>query len=70
MVINYSEDRGQCYLHVPFSELEGRRVLLTDLIGSEVYHRDGSDLVGRGLYIDLAPWQVNVFELRSISAAA
>ena len=69
-VINYGEDRGQCYLHLPFPELEGRRVLLTDLMGSEVYHRDGSDLVGRGLYIDQAPWQINVFEFRSISAAA
>ena len=69
-VINYGEDRGQCYLHLPFPELERRRVLLTDLMGSEVYHRDGSDLVVRGLYIDQAPWQINVFELRSISAAA
>jgi hypothetical protein len=69
-VINYGEDRGQCYLRLPFPELQGRRVLLTDLMGSEVYHRDGSDLVVPGLYIDQAPWQVNVFELRSISAAA
>jgi hypothetical protein len=26
-------------------------------------------LVQRGLYIDQAPWQINVFELRGISAA-
>ena len=39
-------------------------------MGSEVYHRDGGDLVHRGLYIDQAPWQINVFEVRSISAAA
>ena len=69
-VINYSADRGQCYLRLPFPELEGRRLLLTDLMGSEVYHRDGRDLVLRGLYIDQAPWQINVFELRSIDAAA
>jgi hypothetical protein len=34
-VINYSEDRGQCYLRVPFPELEKRQLLLTDLMGSE-----------------------------------
>ena len=37
-------------------------------MGSEVYYRDGGDLVRRGLYVDQAPWQINVFELRSIAA--
>ena len=69
-VMNYADNRGQCYLSLPFPELEGRQLLLTDLMGSEVYHRDGGDLVHRGLYVDQAPWQINVFELRSISAAA
>ena len=69
-VMNYADNRGQCYLRLPFPELEGRQLLLTDLMGSEVYHRDGGDLVHRGLYVDQAPWQINVFELRSISAAA
>jgi hypothetical protein len=69
-IINYAEDRGQCYLRLPFPELQERQLLLTDLMGSEVYHRDGGDLVQRGLYIDQAPWQINVFELRSTGAAA
>ena len=38
---------------------------LTDLMGSELYDRDGSDVVDNGLYIDLAPWRFNVFELHS-----
>jgi hypothetical protein len=38
-------------------------------MGGEVYYRDGRDLVQRGLYIDQAPWQINVFELRGISGA-
>ena len=69
-VINYADNQGQCYLPLPFPELEEKQLLLTELVGSEVYHRDGSDLVVRGLYIDQAPWQINVFELRSIRAAA
>ena len=28
-----------------------------------VYDRDGSDLHGRGLYLDLRPWQTSVFAL-------
>ena len=69
-VMNYADNQGQCYLRLPFPELEERQLLLTDLMGGEVYYRDGSDLVQRGLYIDQAPWQINVFELRSVSAAA
>ena len=68
-VMNYAENRGQCYLRLPFPELQERQLLLTDLMGAEVYHRDGSDLVLRGLYIDHAPWQINVFDIRSASAA-
>ena len=42
-----------------------RQVRLTDVMGTEVYDRDGSELVDNGLYIDHAPWHFNVFELRA-----
>jgi len=44
----------------------GKQVHLTDLMGTEVYDRDGSELADNGLYIDHAPWQFNVFELRAM----
>jgi hypothetical protein len=69
-VMNYAENRGQCCLRLPFPELKEKQLLLTDLMGSEVYDRDGGDLVHRGLNVDQAPWQINVFEVRSTSAAA
>jgi hypothetical protein len=34
-------------------------------MGTEVYDRDGSELVGPGLFIDHAPWQFNVFALQA-----
>jgi hypothetical protein len=68
VVVNYAATRGQCYLVLPFPELRGRRLLLADLIGDEVHERDGSDLVDRGLYIDQSAWQLNVFEVRTLSA--
>jgi hypothetical protein len=34
-------------------------------MGTEVYDRDGSDLLDHGLYIDHGPCQLNVFELRA-----
>ena len=66
VVINYAGHQGQCRLVLPFPEFRGQRVRLADLMGAEVYDRDGSELVDHGLYIDHAPWHYNVFELRAI----
>jgi hypothetical protein len=65
VVVNYAGNQGQCRLRLPFPELRDRQVRLTDLIGTEVYDRDGGELVDHGLYIDHAPWQCNVFELQA-----
>jgi hypothetical protein len=66
VVVNYAGNQGQCRLVLPFLEIRGKPVRLTDLIGTEVYHRDGTELVGNDLYIDHAPWHFNVFELRDL----
>jgi hypothetical protein len=66
IVVNYAEHRGQCCLVLPYRELEGRNVRLTDMIGDEIYDRDGTDLIGRGLYIDQNAWQVNIFEVKIV----
>jgi hypothetical protein len=63
VVVNYADNQAQCRLPLPFSEFRGKRVRLTDLIGTEVYNRDGSELLGPGLFIDHAPWNFNIFEL-------
>jgi len=66
VVVNYADNQGQCRLPLPFPEFRGKPVRLTDLMGTEVYDRDGSDIVDSGLYIDHAPWHYNQFELRVI----
>jgi glycosidase len=65
VAVNYAEHRGQCYLVLPFTGLREKRVVLRDMMSEEVYERDGGDLIGRGLYIDHAPWQINVFEIKT-----
>jgi glycosidase len=64
VVVNYAGNQGQCRLALPFPELHGRQVRLTDVMGTEVYDRGGGELVDRGFYIDHAPWHYNVFVLR------
>jgi len=66
VVVNYAGHRGQCRLPLPFPELRGKPVRPTDVMGTEIYDRDGGEIVDPGLYIDHAPWQYNVFELRAI----
>jgi hypothetical protein len=51
--VNYAGNQGQCYVHLPFPDLNGRAVQLLDLMGPAHYDRDGGDLVSRGLYLDL-----------------
>src|SRR5215472_13017085 len=66
VVANYANSQGQCRLPLPFSDLSGKQLRLTDLMGTEIYDRAGSDLAENGLYIDHAPWHRNVFELRTL----
>jgi hypothetical protein len=41
-------------------------VRLKDLTGSASYDREGSDLVSRGLYLDLSPWGYHVFDMTAL----
>ena len=66
VVVNYSDHQSQCRLRLPFADLGGRRLRLTDMMGSEIYDRDGNEMEGPGLFIDLAPWRYNVFRLEPV----
>ena len=63
VVVNYASQPSQCYLALPFPEMQNRSVRLGDLLGTATYVRDGNELCGRGLYLDLQPWSHHVFEL-------
>jgi len=68
VVVNYSDHQGQCRLRLPFTGLAGGRFRLVDLMGSEVYDRDGDGLIDPGLYIDLGAWRYNVFRLETVGS--
>jgi hypothetical protein len=61
VIVNYEDTQGQCHLRLPFADLSGKRIRLTDALGTEAYDRDGAGLLDPGLYVDLGPWGVNVF---------
>jgi len=65
VVVNYSNHASQCYLRLPFSGLADRGWRLRDLLGDAQYDRNGDELQSRGLYLDMSPWQAQVFEMQA-----
>jgi hypothetical protein len=63
VVVNYAPGQSQCYLHLPFDNLRGKTLRFRDLMGQAVYHRDGDEILSRGLFLDLPAWGHHVFEL-------
>jgi hypothetical protein len=63
VVVNYAGNQSQCYVRIPFADVTGRTVRLTDMIGPASFERGGNDVVSRGLYLYLPPWGYHVFEL-------
>jgi hypothetical protein len=66
VAVNYAGNQGQCYVRLPFRNLAGFPLRFADLMGPASYDRPGSDIVSRGLYLDLPPWGYHVFDVRSV----
>lgn len=56
IVVNFSNEGAQARVRLPWADLAGRTLQLTDLFGGNVYSRDGNELLNLGLYVDLDPW--------------
>jgi hypothetical protein len=65
VVVNYADNRGQCYLRIPFEDLNGQNIRLTDLMHEIRYDRSGGELISTGLYLDLPEWGYHVFKFSS-----
>jgi hypothetical protein len=66
IVVNFDEASAQARVEVPWDELRGRRWRLDDDLSGESYERDGNEMRDSGLYVDLAPWQCHVFQVRAL----
>jgi hypothetical protein len=61
VTVNFAPHQSQCYVRLPFVDLDARQWRLEDQMDDVVYDRDGGDLQRRGLYLDVPPWQASVF---------
>jgi len=64
--INYAPHESQCYVQLPFSDLEGKSIRFKDSLSPAIYLRDGDEIVSKGLYIDDPEWGCHVFEIITV----
>ena len=63
VAVNYSPHPSQCFVALPWRDIDGRTWRLQDLTGPAVYDRPGDDLTSPGLYLDMPAWGYHVFSL-------
>jgi hypothetical protein len=64
IVVNFSMAPAQGRVRLPWPDLPGRGWRLTDLLGDEEFDRDGGELAGPGLFVDMRPGQSYLFAVR------
>lgn len=65
IVVNYSGERSQARVFVPWEDLRGRQWHLHDVLSEEYFDRDGDGIRDEGLFVDLGPWRFHLFEARA-----
>jgi hypothetical protein len=64
VAVNYAPNQSQCYVRLPFADLGNGDRRLENLLGDIRYDREGNDLLSRGLYLDVPPWNSAIFSLK------
>ena len=66
VAVNYSDHQSQCYVRIPWPEIDRQAWRLHDRMGPALVERSGTDLASRGLYLDLPAWAYHVFDMQLI----
>ena len=66
VAVNYAPNQSQSIIRLPFADLRGQQWRLHDLLENARYDRDGNELQGRGLYVDLPPWRYHILKLQKL----
>lgn len=69
IVVNLSGVPAQARIHVG-DDFSGGSWNLTDAISGISYERGSDEMVAQGLYVELEPWQCQIFEAGRVSAVA
>ena len=64
--VNYSPHDSQCYVPLPFPELEGRSIRLKDRMSTARYVRHSREFLGKGIFLDLPAWGYHIFGIENL----
>lgn len=62
VAINYSMIRSQAFIRLSEQLKEKPFIQFRDVLTDKIYDRTGGELVGKGFYVDLQPWQAHLFD--------
>lgn len=65
VAVNFAAHTVQARIHVPWDAMPGRQWRLDDLLSGAIYMRSGDEMREAGLYVDLAPWQCHLLDVRA-----
>ncbi len=65
VVVNYSNHQSQAQVKFPLSPSLDGSLEFRDLLSTEIYEREKSEIETRGLFVDLKPWGYNVFAIKN-----
>jgi hypothetical protein len=57
-------------VQIPWQDLPGETWRLSDAFSGATYDREGDEISGPGLYVELGPWNWNFFRCGRASASA
>lgn len=66
VIVNLGDSAAQARIQVPDEGIKGTRWRLVDLLDGESWDREGDEMSGDGLYVDLGPWRCNCFSMQPL----
>jgi glycosidase len=61
VAVNLAANQSQCHVRLPFENLAGHQWILEDQLRESRFEWSGDDLIGRGLFLDLAPFEACIY---------
>ena len=61
ILVNLSDNAVQARVQVPWNDMAGKTLRLSDALSGVTYDRDGDEMLAIGLYVELGPWNCSLF---------
>jgi len=65
LIVNLADSAAQARVQVPGEGIRGRKWRLSDVLTGETWDRDGDEMGGDGLYVEMRPWGCNFLRMQS-----